>query len=154
MPLITIGHTNNLWFMLIGLHLSLRVLLVGTSYDHGDARFHDSKNEITTRNRTVPMPTYGLPQNNDIQTQRSLDSVEFSSVTNIPFQVTGISYESLQELSKKARADTVKDVWIRQLMVCFKCSSASLFSQATLRLKRLCLGLSWYVIRTSATGCR
>ncbi|EPB74701.1 ERCC4 domain protein [Ancylostoma ceylanicum] len=32
--------------------------------------------------------------------------------------VTGISYESLQELSKKARADTVKDVWIRQLMVC------------------------------------
>ncbi|RCN41028.1 ERCC4 domain protein, partial [Ancylostoma caninum] len=32
--------------------------------------------------------------------------------------VTGISYESLQELSRKTRADTVKDVWIRQLMIC------------------------------------
>ncbi|KHJ97463.1 hypothetical protein OESDEN_02559 [Oesophagostomum dentatum] len=33
-------------------------------------------------------------------------------------QITGVSYESLQELSKKASADTVKDMWIRQLMVC------------------------------------
>ncbi|ETN83944.1 ERCC4 domain protein [Necator americanus] len=33
-------------------------------------------------------------------------------------QITGISYESLQELSKKANADTVKDMWIKQLMVC------------------------------------
>ncbi|CAJ0592898.1 unnamed protein product [Cylicocyclus nassatus] len=38
--------------------------------------------------------------------------------TMLTRQMTGISYESLQILSKKARADTVKDTWIRQLMVC------------------------------------
>ncbi|KAJ1374407.1 hypothetical protein KIN20_037091 [Parelaphostrongylus tenuis] len=33
-------------------------------------------------------------------------------------QITGMTFDHFQELSKKTHADTVKDMWIRQLMVC------------------------------------
>ncbi|VDM64934.1 unnamed protein product [Angiostrongylus costaricensis] len=33
------------------------------------------------------------------------------------FQITGMKFDHFQELSKKTHVDTVKDMWIRQLMV-------------------------------------
>ncbi|KAK6062142.1 hypothetical protein COOONC_00187 [Cooperia oncophora] len=33
-------------------------------------------------------------------------------------QVNGITFECLQEISRKARPESVKDTWTRQLMVC------------------------------------
>ncbi|CAD6184184.1 unnamed protein product [Caenorhabditis auriculariae] len=33
-------------------------------------------------------------------------------------QLSGVSFENLQEASKKEKAETVKDAWVRQLMVC------------------------------------